>query len=1331
MKHFQCLLVIIVFFSCQQLFAQVFWTETFGTGCAAGTLADGFSTPNGTWTTSAIGSNGAQSNEWYISATESGEGVGNCGDGCTADPSADRKTLHIGSNPVFGDFGAAYLAEGGGLFDVVTDKRAESPTIDCSNQCDITLSFEYIENGDGTLDNHTLWYFDGTSWLLLTDTPKTPLCAVQGEWQAFTIALPSSADNNPNVRIGFRWENNDDGIGTDPSIAIYNIQLSSIDLTPPTMDCVSGVNIYVPANECIAEVPDLILPPNVIVSDNCTATADIIVTQDIPSGTAIVGVENTITVEVTATDLAGNANTCLIEVTSMDTIGPVLTCPPNQSVYADANCSATIDDYLPLVTAVDNCSPTADLFITQSLTAGTAIQNDVIIEITALDTLDNTSQCTFTVELLDTISPLVTCPSGIAQNTAASSCDTLLLDYTTDLIWSDNCSTLPSQITLSQSPNVGSIIQDGDVIQLSATDEAGNTSQCQFSIAVIDIVPPVISCPNDSTLFLDANCELSLPDFGSEVTVTDNCDATVNLALSQSPAIGTVLSSANTIHTVTYQATDLTGNVGNCNFQLTLIDTIFPQLVCPSNLSFSANNNCEWTVTDLSLEATASDNCTSSANLIYTQNTLIGSTLPLGNHQVLLFVEDESGNEVSCTIDIAVVDDLAPTFVQCPASVSLIADAQCSATIPDYTSAVDATDNCSPTSSLVFQQFPAIGTTVSSNTNVEVVVTDLSGNSATCNILLSLVDEIAPVIDCPSDTVVNIDNNCNMLIPDVSGWINVSDNCTAQGNFTFNQQPAIGTISQGQTSVDVTVLDEAGNSANCTIVLVPNDSIAPNIICPSSVSINVGNNCTDSLLDYTTLANVSDNCPGWIVEQTPPPGTVIFTGSNAITLTAIDIFGNLGSCVFQVEILENEPPVIVCPDPIQTCDSIVFFDSPAATDNCAVEQVNQTDASGLTSGDSFPIGITTLSFEAVDASGNAASCSFDIEVLEIPENAIILTQDTSFCEEFELDIEAQPVSVAGAQWTVITGDGIVGDASNPSTTFSNLSFGLNAVVWEMDFGICGRQADTLEVIVYEQPDPAEVVGPLYLCNESEVNISAITPSAGVGEWSSISGNADFFAANSPNTLVQNLSLGENILIWNITNGVCAPSSDTLTVFNVPPANILTQDTTICFEDNELDLVSFWTDTSELAYLWYFIEGGGDIDDAQSPVTFVDNLNAGSNRIVLTNLHSNCQNTFDTLSVFVEVCDGYNPKIPTMFTPNNDGKNDLFVIEGLHELYPTSEVTIVNRWGSVVYQSIGYEEPWDGTKMNGGEEMPIGTYFYRIRLNDGAGEELMGPISIVR
>lgn len=127
------------------------------------------------------------------------------------------------------DPGAYYNAGGlcGTYPCVVTNTRAESPVIDCSGKAGITLTFNYIENGDGANDDGSIWYYDGTAWLLLANTAKTAMnCPAQrAQWTSFSINLPGSADNNPNVKIGFNWTNNDDGVGTDPSFAIDSVQL--------------------------------------------------------------------------------------------------------------------------------------------------------------------------------------------------------------------------------------------------------------------------------------------------------------------------------------------------------------------------------------------------------------------------------------------------------------------------------------------------------------------------------------------------------------------------------------------------------------------------------------------------------------------------------------------------------------------------------------------------------------------------------------------------------------------------------------------------------------------------------------------------------------------------------------------------------------------------------------------------------------------------------------------------------------------------------------------------------------------------------------------------
>jgi PKD repeat protein len=211
---------------------SIFWTEDFGTACNSGYLASGTITPNGTYTMTNTGSNDAQANTWYISATENGNAVGACGTGC-----GTNQTLHVG-NVLCGygfiapDGGASYYA--GGIEPCATDRRAETPVINCTGRTGITLAFQYMENGEGASDDATLWYYNGAVWAQIANTPKTAFgaCSPQGRWTAYSIALPATADNNANVKIGFRWVNNDNSAGTDPSFAVDHITLTGTGAAP-------------------------------------------------------------------------------------------------------------------------------------------------------------------------------------------------------------------------------------------------------------------------------------------------------------------------------------------------------------------------------------------------------------------------------------------------------------------------------------------------------------------------------------------------------------------------------------------------------------------------------------------------------------------------------------------------------------------------------------------------------------------------------------------------------------------------------------------------------------------------------------------------------------------------------------------------------------------------------------------------------------------------------------------------------------------------------------------------------------------------------------------
>lgn len=243
--------IVVVGASGMILNGQVVFTDDFGTGCSTGNFATTYG-----WTVSSTGTNQGTANIWYVSAAERGVGAGNCGAGCGG---TNSRSLHISAHPAAGgDLGAAYYessAFGCGFLGLcsVTNKRVESPTIDCSGISSIPITFEYIEFGEGSNDNAQLWYHDGSTWSLLSDLPKSSCCGGgctgfnQGLWTTYSGTLPVSADNNPNVRIAFNWTNNGNGSGTDPSFAADNIQVGApvlpVELTNFTQECMANMRL--------------------------------------------------------------------------------------------------------------------------------------------------------------------------------------------------------------------------------------------------------------------------------------------------------------------------------------------------------------------------------------------------------------------------------------------------------------------------------------------------------------------------------------------------------------------------------------------------------------------------------------------------------------------------------------------------------------------------------------------------------------------------------------------------------------------------------------------------------------------------------------------------------------------------------------------------------------------------------------------------------------------------------------------------------------------------------------------------------------------------------
>jgi len=104
---------------------------------------------------------------------------------------------------------------------------------------------------------------------------------------------------------------------------------------------------------------------------------------------------------------------------------------------------------------------------------------------------------------------------------------------------------------------------------------------------------------------------------------------------------------------------------------------------------------------------------------------------------------------------------------------------------------------------------------------------------------------------------------------------------------------------------------------------------------------------------------------------------------------------------------------------------------------------------------------------------------------------------------------------------------------------------------------------------------------------------------------------------------------------------------------------------------------------------------------------------------------------DTATVFVEVlCDELT--IYNGFSPNGDGINDAFTIQGIDN-FPNNTVCIFNRWGNQVFLKKGYtnNDPFNG--IWNGKTLPDGTYFYLIEIEgeDGLKKKFNGYLQIHR
>ena len=126
--------------------------------------------------------------------------------------------------------------------------------------------------------------------------------------------------------------------------------------------------------------------------------------------------------------------------------------------------------------------------------------------------------------------------------------------------------------------------------------------------------------------------------------------------------------------------------------------------------------------------------------------------------------------------------------------------------------------------------------------------------------------------------------------------------------------------------------------------------------------------------------------------------------------------------------------------------------------------------------------------------------------------------------------------------------------------------------------------------------------------------------------------------------------------------------------------------------------------------------------AQDAVSITVNPEISQTYVVTAVGENGCESS-DTVTVFIQT----KFPVPNAFSPNNDGRNDTWIIPNI-ENYPNCKILIFNRWGNELFSSEGYQQPWDGT-MNG-SPLPTGTYFYTLQLSPRQ-EPVKGSLIILR
>jgi gliding motility-associated-like protein len=630
-------------------------------------------------------------------------------------------------------------------------------------------------------------------------------------------------------------------------------------------------------------------------------------------------------------------------------------------------------------------------------------------------------------------------------------------------------------------------------------------------------------------------------------------------------------------------------------------------------------------------------------------------------------VTDNCGNTASVNQVITVNDNIAPAFTFVPADRTV----ECSGIQNLPVGTPVATDNCSDNVNIVYNGQTRIDGNCPNNYIIirSWTATDACGNTADASQTITVEDTKSPFIDVPpANLTVECDGTGN--VEELNTWLASNgggvahDNC-GQVSWTNNFNGLSDECgATGSATVIFTVTDDCGNfktrSATFTIV----DTQAPVITCVENITVNADAGVCGANVEVLIPIAV-DNCGDVILtnDQNATANASGFyeVGITEVTFTATDECGNSATCLVIITVVDTEVPVITCPEDLvvvadANCSAMVEIPAPVVSDNCGIENiVNSYTNTGNANG-IYQTGEYTIIWTATDIHGNVSSCEMQLSVVAAP----IAVDDYATTE-----LNA-PVSIAILLNDTDCDENIdpttVSVVSNPANGFTMVDPQNGSIIYTPNAGYAGSDSFTYSV--------CDLSG---LCDEAVVTIiiNDIDPQIiyllAVNDSYTTLVNTPQFIINMENDHVPEIAgIEARIKILVPASHGTIDLHEDMTVIYTPDLN--------------------FTGVDQFTYVLY-----------------------DSKRIAVSDT---------AIAIIKVVADEARPEVVIYngITPNGDGRNDLWIIDGIEE-YPDNEVLLFNRWTDLVREFTGYNNStvvWDGTNQFG-KEMPDATYYYIVKL----------------